>query len=75
MTEQNTPATLSGKHKFNKGDTVYYIRNKDLQGPFRVLAEAEGYLMVRRKGCLPFVMNKSVATNGKGEFYKEAKKS
>lgn len=36
------------------GDTILYT-NAELPCEVRILAIAEGYAMVRRKGCIPFV--------------------
>jgi hypothetical protein len=30
---------------------------RDPTGPIRLMAEADGYVMVRRPGCLPFVLS------------------
>lgn len=32
------------------------FRKEITDGPVRVMAEADGYAMVRRKGCIPFVI-------------------
>lgn len=32
-------------------------RRVDHIGPLRLMAEAEGYVMVRRPGCMPFLMS------------------
>lgn len=32
-------------------------RRRDPLGPLRLMAEAEGYCMVRRPGCMPFVLS------------------
>lgn len=34
-------------------------RRTDDRGPLRLMAKAEGYVMVRRPGCVPFVLQES----------------
>lgn len=31
-------------------------QREDIHGPLRLMASAEGYVMVRRPGCVPFVL-------------------
>ncbi len=35
-----------------------YVKRIDGVVNVRIMAEAEGYFMVRRKGCMPFVVSK-----------------
>ena len=57
--------------KFKKGDQVYrevpdqFDWNKGWSykkaGPYKIMAEVEGYLMVRRPRAMPFVLSKKDA--------------
>lgn len=38
------------------GIPVGATRRRDGHGPLRIMASAEKYVMVRRPGCIPFVM-------------------
>lgn len=39
-----------------KGSKNIWQRVTVVDGPVRIMAEAEGYSMVRRKGCMPFAI-------------------
>ena len=59
-----------------RGDDVYRLFPVGCQngkwsfkvdGPFKIMGEIDGYLMLRRPRCSPFVLSKKDAVNEKGE--------
>lgn len=40
-------------------DGLFRNQRADSLGPLRILARAEGYVMVRRPGCVPFVITET----------------
>lgn len=50
------PVKVMFEHKYPELEKGKMVWKTTVRGPVRIMAQAEGYAMVRRPGCAPFVI-------------------